>query len=150
MAGTLLVVHEVGLSNVGVTIDVGHALAAYENVGESIAILSRDGGKLFHMHFNDNYRLWDDDMIVGSIHTIEYLEMLYWLDRVGYDGYLSLDQYPYREEPERAIAESIKWLQLFRAMLDRIGSDRVTEVLRRGDAVEAQALLREAIAGDLI
>ena len=46
------------------------------------------------MHFNDNYRLWDDDMIVGSVHTIEYLELLYWLDRVGYDGYLSMDQYP--------------------------------------------------------
>ena len=150
VAGTLLVAQEVGLSNMGVTIDVGHALAAYENVGESIAILARAGDKLFHMHFNDNYRLWDDDMIVGSIHTIEYLEILYWLDRVGYEGYLSLDQYPYREEPERAITESIKWLQVFRAMLDRVGIDRVTQVLRRGDAAEAQALLREAIAGDLI
>ena len=53
------------------------------------------------MHFNDNYRLWDDDMIVGSVHTIEYLELLYWLDRIGYDGYLSMDQYPYREEPRK-------------------------------------------------
>ena len=148
-AGALLVAQEVGVPNVGVTIDVGHALAAYENVGESIAVLARAGNRLFHMHFNDNYRLWDDDMIVGSIHTVEYLEILYWLDRVGYDGYLSLDQYPYRENPEGAIAESIKWLKVFRAMLDRVGIDRVTEVLGRGDAIETQQLLREAIAGDL-
>ena len=40
VAGTLLIAQEIGLPNVGVTIDVGHALAAYEDVGESIAILS--------------------------------------------------------------------------------------------------------------
>ena len=111
VAGTLSIAQEIGLPNVGVTIDVGHALAAYEDVGESIAILGRAGNKLFHMHFNDNYRLWDDDMIVGSVHTIEYLELLYWLDRTGYEGYLSMDQYPYREDTERAISESIQWLK---------------------------------------
>ncbi|NLF03124.1 MAG: sugar phosphate isomerase/epimerase [Anaerolineales bacterium] len=148
-AGTLLVAKEVGLPNVGVTIDVGHELAAYEDVGESIAVLSRGESKLFHMHFNDNYRLWDDDMIVGSIHTVEYIELLYWLDRVGYTGFLSLDQYPYREDPERAIGESIKWLKVFRAMLNRVGFERVTEALKKGDATASQALLREAIAGSL-
>ena len=146
-AGTLLIAQEVGLPNVGVTIDVGHALAAYENVAESIAVLSRAGNKLFHMHLNDNYRLWDDDMIVGSVHTIEYLEMLYWLDRAGYQGYLSMDQYPYREEPEQAIAESIAWLLALRRVVDRMGSENITEVIRRGNAAEAQRLVRTAMFG---
>ena len=147
-AGTLLVAQEIGLPNVGVTIDVGHALVAYEDVGESIAMLSHAGSKLFHMHFNDNYRLWDDDMIVGSVHTIEYLELLYWLDRVGYAGYLSLDQYPYREEPEEAITESILWLQALRKMLDRMGHDRITEVIRGGNAAAAQRLVRQALMNE--
>ena len=43
VAGTLLIAQEIGLPNVGVTIDVGHALAAYEDVGESIAILAAPG-----------------------------------------------------------------------------------------------------------
>ena len=146
-AGTLLIAQEVGLPNVGVTIDVGHALAAYENVAESIAVLSRAGNKLFHMHLNDNYRLWDDDMIVGSVHTIEYLEMLYWLDRAGYQGYLSMDQYPYREEPEQAIAESIAWLLALRRVVDRMGSEHITQVIRRGNAAEAQRLVRTAMFG---
>lgn len=146
-AGTLLVVQEIGLPNVGVTIDVGHSLAAYEDIGEAIAVLDRAGHKLFHMHLNDNYRLWDDDMIVGSVHTVEYLEMLYWLDRVGYGGYLSLDQYPYREDPERAIAESIAWLRALRQVVDRMGAERIAAVLRRGDATAATRLVREAIMG---
>jgi xylose isomerase len=144
-AGTLLVAQEIGLPNVGVTIDVGHALVAYEDVGESIALLSRAGNKLFHMHFNDNYRLWDDDMIVGSVHTIEYLELLYWLDRVGYDGYLSFDQYPYRQDPEEAITESVLWLKALRKVLDRMGHDHITEVIRGGNASAAQRMVREAM-----
>lgn len=147
-AGALLIAQEIGLPNVGVTIDVGHALGAYEDVGESIAILARAGNKLFHMHFNDNYRLWDDDMIVGSVHTIEYLELLYWLDRVGYDGYLSLDQYPYREEPEAAITESVLWLQAMRTLVDRMGHDRIGEMLRTGDAARAQRLIRQAMMNE--
>lgn len=148
VTGALLVAQEVGLPNVGVTIDVGHALMAYEDVGESIAILKRAGDKLFHMHFNDNYRLWDDDMIAGSVHTIEYLELLYWLDRTNYQGYLSLDQYPYREDPEQAITESIQWLRAFRRVLDHAGTERITEVIRRGDATEASRLLREMMLGN--
>ena len=145
-AGALLAAQEVGLPNVGVTIDVGHAFVAYENVAESVVLLSR-AGKLFHMHMNDNYRLWDDDMIVGSVHTIEYLELLYWLDRVGYQGFLSLDQYPYREDPDQAIAESIAWLRALRVIVDRMGPDRIGEVLRAGDATEASRLVRAAMMG---
>jgi xylose isomerase len=147
VCGALLVALEVGLPNVGVTIDVGHALTAYENVGESVAILTRAGNKLFHMHFNDNYRLWDDDMIVGSVHTIEYLELLYWLDRVGYEGFLSMDQYPYREDPEGAIAESIQWLKALRGVVNRAGANRITDIIRRGDAIEASRLIRETMLG---
>jgi xylose isomerase len=86
-------------------------------------------------------------MMVGSVHTIEYLEMLYWLDRTGYAGYLSLDQYPYREDPESAIAESIRWLQAMREVVDRAGHDCITGVIRRGDATEASRLVREAMFG---
>jgi xylose isomerase len=146
-AGALQVAQEIGLPNVGVTIDVGHALAAYENVAESVVILNRAGGKLFHMHLNDNYRLWDDDMMVGSVHTVEYLELLYWLDRVGYDGYLSMDQYPYREDTEAAIAESIRWLDAMGCMLERVNAEGIADVIRRGDATEASRMVREMMMG---
>ncbi len=145
-AGALLIALETEMPNVGVTIDTGHALAAYESVADSVALLSREQ-KLFHMHFNDNYRLWDDDMVVGSVHTLEYLELLYWLDRVGYTGYFSLDQYPYREDPVAAIGESIQWLRAFRTVVDRAGHESITDVISRGDAMAASALVRQALLG---
>ncbi len=135
-ADTLLVALDTGLDNVGVTIDVGHALYAGENVAESIVILARKE-KLFHMHFNDNYRYWDDDMIVGSIHLPEYVEMLYWLQKVGYSGWYSMDQYPYREDGKRALETSVKFLKGIESWLDSTAMSEISEIIKSGDAVSA-------------
>jgi len=144
MADTLLVCNEIGTDNVGVTIDVGHSLLAYENVAEAAVLANRTRDKLFHMHFNDNYRAWDDDMIVGSIHTVEYIELLYWLDRIDYTGWYSMDQYPYREDARSALAESVAWLQGFQAKVDA-GRERIDERIKEGDATKTSAILREMI-----
>ena len=142
-ADTLLMAKEIGLDNVGVTIDTGHSFVAGENVSEAAVILQEYGKKLFHMHFNDNYNSWDDDMIVGSVHVPLYVELLFWLGETGYDGWYSMDQYPYREEGKGAIEASIRYLQ----MIDRILTDRkkeeIRDLLKEGDAVRAQNWLRE-------
>ena len=109
-ADKLLMAQETGLANVGVCIDVGHSLLASENVAESVVLLQHYGQRLFHMHFNDNYRTWDDDMIVGSVHVVEYFELLFWLREAGYNGWYSMDQYPYRENGVAAVRESVAFL----------------------------------------
>ena len=144
---TLLLLEKVSKPNVGAMIDLGHALMAYEVTAESAALLHYFGGKLFYMHFNDNWRLWDDDMTAGSVHTIELLEVLYWLDRIGYDGWYALDIFPYREDGVRAANESIRWIQGLHGLLDRIGRDRVAAVIAEGDSMGASALVREALLG---
>jgi len=142
---TLLLLEKVNRPNVGAMVDIGHALIAYENVAESAALLHYFGGKLMYMHFNDNWRLWDDDMTVGSVHTLEMLELLYWLDRVGYRGWYALDIFPYRENGIRAAEESIAWIKALVGLLDRIGREKVAGVIAEGDAMAASALVREAL-----
>ena len=144
-ADTLLVAEDTQLDNVGVCIDVGHALYAYENVAESIVILQERGKKLFHMHFNDNYRYWDDDMIVGSVHLVEYIEMLFWLRETGYDGWYSMDQYPYREDGAGAIDASVQFLRGLEAMMDDSAMEEIRGLIQRGDAIEASHWLRKKI-----
>ena len=107
---------------------------AYESAAESAALLQYFGDKLFYMHFNDNWRLWDDDMTVGSVHTVEMLELLYWLDRMDYDGWYALDIFPYRENGIRAAAESIRWIKGLHGLLDKMGRDNIAEVIADGDA----------------
>ena len=139
---TLLVAMETECDTVGVTIDFGHALVAGENVAESAALLIRHE-KLFHLHFNDNYRAWDDDMMVGSVHLVEYLELLYWLRKLDYRGWYSMDQYPYREDARAAINESIRWLSALGARLDSHGTDAFDQLIAAGDATNSSRVVRE-------
>jgi len=146
-ADTLLMALETGLPNVGVCIDVWHAFMAQENVAESAWMLQHYGQKLFHLHYNDNYGHWDDDMIVGSVHLKHYIELYYWLKRIGYRGWHSLDLYPYREDGREAAAESIAFLQDLEATLTEARLDEISELLRRGDSVASTRWVRELIFG---
>jgi xylose isomerase len=145
MADTLLLAQETGRPNVGVTIDTGHAFIAGEVVAESVVLAKRAGNRLFHMHFNDNHLTTDDDMIVGTVHTVCYLETLYWLDRCGYDGWLSIDQYPYREDAAGAIGESIQWLRRFSAIVEA-NRAAMDALVARQDAIATSRFLRKVLA----
>ncbi|MBI9108690.1 MAG: sugar phosphate isomerase/epimerase [Spirochaetales bacterium] len=140
---TLLLAKETGLDNVGVCIDTGHALVAGENIAESIVILQEYGKKLFHMHFNDNYNSWDDDMIVGSVHFSLYVETLFWLHETNYSGWLSMDQYPYREDGQGALRESVRFLQMIENKLNDEVIQEIRELVNTGNAVNSQKWLRE-------
>ena len=144
MADTLLLAQETGQDNVGVTIDTGHAFVAGEVVAESIVLAKRAGNRLFHMHFNDNFGCWDDDMIVGSVHTAAFIETLFWLDRCGYTGWFSMDQYPYREDAAGAIGESIAWLVRLDVLQQEYRSD-IEQLLALGDPVETSRFLRKIL-----
>jgi xylose isomerase len=146
MADTLLVCLQTGMDNVGVTIDTGHSFMAGENVSEAIVLAKQAGDKLFHMHFNDNYKAWDDDMIAGSIHSLEYIEMLYWLDKCGYNGWLSMDQYPYREDAVGAISESINWLKAF-DKIHQSNKNEIENTIAEGNAVKTSNLMRSILLG---
>ena len=112
---------------------------------EFVAQLLIDHGLLWGMDVNDNYRGWDDDMMVGSVHSVCFIETLYWLDRCGYDGWYSMDQYPYREDAVGAISESILWLAQFDAILQAQRGE-LDCLVAQGDAVATSRFLRSVLA----
>lgn len=144
-ADTLLMAQEIGVPNVGVCLDVGHAFMAQENVSESAWLLQHHGAKLFHMHYNDNYGHWDDDMIVGSVHLVHYIELYYWLRKTGYAGWHSMDLYPYREDGGRAVGESVRFLRDLEAALTDAKLREIGELLATGDATASTRWVREFI-----
>jgi xylose isomerase len=144
VSDTILTVKQIGAPNVGVTIDVGHAFMAYENVAESIALLKMSGNLLYHMHFNDNYSHWDDDMIIGSVHLPEYIEILLWLKKTGYNGWYSMDQYPYRENAFNAISESVLFIHQLEQNLTSERIRAFESLIAEGDATAAVKFVRES------
>ncbi len=122
----LAVAQKTGCSNVGVLLDVGHAFNAGENPAEVAAILMAEG-RLFHLHLNDNYRIADDDMPVGSVHWPQYFEFFYWMEKMAYDGWYSLDMYPYRDDPDMACISSIHFIEGARKFVkEKLPADFVT------------------------
>jgi sugar phosphate isomerase/epimerase len=144
---TLLMCQDIGLENLGIALDFGHSLLGYESPAEAVAMCKMYGDRLKHIHINDNYRLWDDDMIVGSIHTLEFIEFIYWLRRTGYTGYITLDQFPFREDGRDAVNESALWLDYLETLVDKADPDEIERVIGRQDAVSASALMRKLLKG---
>ncbi|MEW6227967.1 MAG: sugar phosphate isomerase/epimerase family protein [Bacillota bacterium] len=140
----LLIINEVNLPNVGGLLDVGHALMAYESPAESAMLLHRYG-KLFHTHFNDNYADWDWDMIAGSVHFAHYLELVFWLAEIGYDGWYSLDLYPTGVDPVQACELSIASINDFIRVIRAADRDALLEAITKQDAVAAQRLVKKAL-----
>ena len=118
-----------------------------KNVAESAFLLQHHGRKLFHMHFNDNYRSWDDDMIVGSLHVVEYLELLFWLKETDYAGWYSMDQYPYREEGTAAVRESVAFLRSIEELLTPERMAEIRGIIASGDATASTRWMRELLFG---
>lgn len=147
-ARALLMCNEVGLENVGVTVDVGHAIQAGESIAEVIYMLSR-AGKLFHIHLNDNRGAWDDDMILGSVRLIEFLEMMDALERVGYDGWLSVDVYPCREDAGKVVKESIAFASFLEDVLEKVGKDAIDEARKGDDPVKIFTKIRKVLSGQI-
>jgi xylose isomerase len=140
----LMMCTEIDRENVGVCIDIGHVFQSQQNAAQNIEIAAKYG-KLFMMHSNDNYNIWDDDMIVGSVRHMEYIELFYSLRKVGYDGFVSVDIFPYREDQYEATRQSVLNMQKFDEAVDRIGFERMGELIEEGDPCKTIAAVREAV-----
>lgn len=138
----LWVTQQVNRDNVGILIDIGHSYMAFENPAEAVYLLAMSK-KLYHTHFNDNYRDWDHDMIVGSVHLWELMEFLFWLKKVNYTGWYSLDIYPYREDPIKAATECIKQIKFALNALNKIGNKKMLDVIESNDPSKLVKVLRD-------
>jgi xylose isomerase len=140
VAKTLLLANAVGLENVGVTLDVGHALVSNETPAESAVLLSRYK-KLYHVHLNDNFGYWDDDLIFGATHFWEFVELMFWLKRIGYEGWLSYDIFPYREDPIKSTDQSIKNTKAMAQIADKLDARQLERNIAEKDHAGTVAML---------
>lgn len=143
-AKTILLIDSI--PNTGVLLDIGHSMAAGENIAEAAALL--DGyGCLDYLHLNDNYRVWDDDMMVASVNIPESLELVFWLKKLQYKGWLTLDIFPYREDKIPVVQNCYAWMNTLYAAVERIGLADIEAVLKSADANRSVALVRELLTG---
>lgn len=139
---TLLAIQDVGLPNLGVTLDFCHVLYAGEQPAYS-AMLAARHSRLFGLHLNDGYGYRDDGLMVGSVHLIQTLELLYGICQLGYDGIIYFDTFPQHEDP---IAESLTNIGIVKGMIEliqRFDHQQLKDILRQQDSVAGQQFIQQ-------
>jgi len=131
MGRTLHLCEQLRLPHVGVTMDMGHALVAGETPAE-VLCLAQQAGRLFYVHFNDNGRDWDWDMLPASVNLWDTLEMLYWMERLDWQGWLAYDVITRDGEPIEQMSATIAIVKAAQKLLDKIGRGRLATFIEEG------------------
>ena len=143
---TLLAIQETGVDNLGIVMDFGHSLMAGESPAESLLMINRYG-KLVSAELNDNWRDWDDDLPVASVHLFETMEYLLALRSIEWQDPLLLDQFPFRENPVAAVARSIETIEMLSEACARVDGAELAEAQSRQDALTVQRIYWNALLG---
>ncbi|MFO7956766.1 MAG: sugar phosphate isomerase/epimerase family protein [Candidatus Brocadiia bacterium] len=118
-----------GLHNLGVTLDIGHALYGGERPAQSAALLAR-ADRLFYVHLNDNDGRWDWDLLPGAYHLWESVELLYTLRKLGYeDDWFAFDVFPKEIDTVENYSAALGLTRKLEEILDRIDPDRMEELM---------------------
>lgn len=147
-ARTLLGIAQTGRDDVGIVMDLGHSLFAKEAPADVLSLV-HEHGRLYTIEVNDNWREWDDDLTVGSIHLIETLEFFLEVRKIGWDDPIFLDQFPFREDPVEAARTSIHTIRAIDAALDRLDLDALRDAQAQQDPLAAQRILTELLLGPI-
>jgi len=127
---------EAGMPNLGANLDIGHSFAAGESPAESASLLAAKN-RLFYIHVNDNPGDGGDwDMISGSVHFWSWLELLYTLDRIGYDGWLGGEVAPKHIGPDAAYAINTRMVQRMRLLVERMGTEKIAALVGREGIID--------------
>ncbi len=144
-ARVLLMCEEIGLDNVGVIVDYGHALFGGENPAESVA-LAHKYNRLSMIHLNDNYGKFDDDLIFGTVSFWQALEFFWKLDEIGYDGWFIMDNWPARMNGVEATREFVQMANQIMRLAKSLPKDEIHRLQAQdGNPPKIYNLLREYV-----
>jgi sugar phosphate isomerase/epimerase len=131
---------DTGADNVGVIMDIGHSFLAHENPAEE-AVYLMNRNRLVHLHSNDNYDDWDYDMIPGSVHFWQSIELFYWLIKLEYKGWINFDICPFREDAAKACTLSISHTKKLVEFAQKLNPVIMDKIIAQNDALSAQEYL---------
>lgn len=137
---TLYLIDEVARDNVGCTLDFCHMLMKHDSPAYGLALAARKG-KLYGLHMNDGYGVQDSGMIFGTVNHALTAEFVYYLKKYDYEGVVFFDTFPIREEAAAEIKANIEAFKKYVAIIDRIGLERIDEIVSKQNGIDAQRLV---------
>jgi xylose isomerase len=131
-AKALCLLNDIGIKEMGITMDYGHSKYGQENPAEAVALLAKSRFS-YYIHINDNNGRWDWDLMVASHNFLEYVEFIYYVQEYGYSDFLTSDTSPTRWDIRGTFEANAR---MTRKIWDRLnGLDRMefAGLIRGGD-----------------
>ena len=129
---TLCLLNDIGIKEMGVTLDFGHSKYGQENPAEVVALLASSRFP-YYIHINDNNGKWDWDYMAASHNFLEYAEFLFYLQEYGYQDFLTTDASPTRWEIVGFFDATTRMTRKICARLQAVDRDEFRKLIRGGD-----------------
>lgn len=110
----LRMIAQIGRATAGITLNAGHASIDGVSPAECLSQALESGAPLY-IHFGDASGGWDWDLVAGSHHFWAFCEFLAVLQTSGYDGWLTDDTFPVRQDPHDVFAANVRRTRLIAA-----------------------------------
>jgi len=143
-AKTLLLIRDIGIKELGVTLDFGHSVYGGNNPAEELVLLA-ESGQPYYIHINDNNGKWDWDYFCGSKHLLEYAEFLYYLKKYGYNDYLTSDTSPTRFNIIETFAINARITNKLWQLLDEADKNGLKASIGSSDYLKTWKIIEENI-----
>jgi xylose isomerase len=143
-AKTLCLLNDIGIGQMGVTMDYGHSKYGQENPAEVVSILANSRYP-YYIHINDNNGRWDWDYIVASHNFLEYAEFLFYLQEFKYKGFLTSDTSPTRWDIVGTFKANIRMTQKIWDRLLSLDRARFRKLVRAGNFLETWKFVEKFI-----
>lgn len=137
-AKALCLLKDIGIRDMGVTLDFGHSLYGLENPAEAVMLLAESPYR-YYIHINDNDGRWDWDYFCGTKHYLEYVEFLYYLKKYRYDDYLTSDTSPTRWDIRRTFEANSRVTKKIWNALGSLGEKDIENLIVKGDYLDTWA-----------
>ncbi len=150
VATTLLAIKEVDRKNTGVTLDFAHVLYADEMPAYAATLIQRHS-RLLGVHLNDGYGKRDDGLMVGTVHPIQTIELLYVLDRIGYDAAIYFDTFPDITglDPIAECSGNIAVVEAMKRVVQKLKENKfLADAILKQDSLTSQAIIQGALFGN--
>src|SRR3954451_4902215 len=104
----LEVAERVDAPSIGLNFDVGHAYCVAEDIPRAIARLAP---QIRHYHFEDIAATRVHHHLVPGTGAIDFAEVVTAIRQTGYDGWLTVELYPFLDDPDDAARRAIEVLR---------------------------------------
>jgi sugar phosphate isomerase/epimerase len=104
----LEVAERVNAPSIGLNFDVGHAFCVAEDIPAAIAKLAP---QIRHYHVEDISAERVHHHLVPGTGAIDFAEVFAAIKKTGYDGWVTVELYPFGEDPDSAAREAFRVLQ---------------------------------------